>query len=235
VLGELGVLRLARNQYAESLDALLRSGFWGDAAYVAERVLTLDELKHYVDRHWPDQKAETNKSNEIDDALDSARTGENLRYLLARRLTRELRGAEAREYYPTEWRPKFDELVARLIEGWDETRYSADRARALFAAAYIARTNGMELLGTEVGPDWFLHGGNFEYGVTPEGRTNESFKIVPASPDERRRVQAHKADPMARFHYRYQAAFLAWEAAKLMPDDSNETAFVLWQAGEWLK
>jgi hypothetical protein len=40
---------------------------------------------------------------------------------------------------------------------------------------------------------------------------------------------------MARFHYRYQAAFLAWEAAKLMPDDSNETAFVLWQAGEWLK
>jgi hypothetical protein len=235
VLGELGVLRLARNQYAESLDALLRSGFWGDAAYVAERVLTLDELKHYVDRHWPDQKAETNKSNEIDDALDSARTGENLRYQLARRLTRELRGAEAREYYPTEWRPRFDDLVARLIEGWDETRYSAERVRALFAAAYIARTNGMELLGTEVGPDWFLHGGNFEYGVTPEGRTNESFKIVPASLDERRRAQAHKADPMARFHYRYQAAFLAWEAAKLMPDDSNETAFVLWQAGEWLK
>jgi len=51
--GELGVLRLARRQYTEALDALVRSGFWMDAAYVAERVLTLDELKVYVDRNWP--------------------------------------------------------------------------------------------------------------------------------------------------------------------------------------
>ncbi|MBI4657429.1 MAG: hypothetical protein HY735_01045 [Verrucomicrobia bacterium] len=51
--GEWGVFRLARRQYAESLDALLRSGYWLDAAYVAERVLTLEELKSYVDRHWP--------------------------------------------------------------------------------------------------------------------------------------------------------------------------------------
>lgn len=235
VLGELGVLRLARNQYAESLDALLRSGFWGDAAYVAERVLMLDELKAYVGRHWPVPKSHTNDLDVAAADLVSTNPGERLRYLLARRLTRELRGAEARDYYPAQWRPKFDELVAKLIEGWDETRYSAERARALFAAACIARTNGMELLGTEVGPDWFIHGGNFDYGVTAEGRTNDHFKIVPASKDELRRVFAHKADPEARFHYRYQAAFLAWEAAKFMPDNSDETAFVLWRAGEWLK
>lgn len=234
VLGELGVLRLACHQYTESLDALLHSGSWGDAAYVAERVLTLDELKAYVEQRWPVPKAGTNDSGKTDEAFPPT-PGESLRYLLARRLTRELRGAEAREYYPAQWRPKFDELVATLIEGWDETRYSAERASALFSAAYIARTNGMELLGTEVGPDWFIHGGNFEHGVTVEGRTNENFKIVPASKDELRRAFAHKADPEARFHYRYQAAFLAWEAAKLMPDNSDETAFVLWQAGEWLK
>jgi tetratricopeptide (TPR) repeat protein len=235
VLGELGVLHLNRRQYAESLDALLRAGFWGDAAYVAERVMTLDELKVYVNEHWPVPKPGTNALTGGDAELASAKVGENLRYLLARRLTRELRGAEAREYYPVQWRPKFDELVATLAEGWDETRYSAQRARALFAAAGIARTNGMELLGTEVAPDWFLHGGNFEYGVTAESRTNEHHQIVPASKDELHRASKHKADPEVRFHYRYQAAFLAWEAAKLMPDNSDETAFVLWQAGEWLK
>src|SRR5207249_4097539 len=52
VLGELGVLRLARREYTEALDALLRSGYWTDAAYVAERVLTANELKAYVERHW---------------------------------------------------------------------------------------------------------------------------------------------------------------------------------------
>src|SRR5262245_18541146 len=51
-LGELGVLRLARREYTQALAALLRSGFWMDAAYVAERVLTADELKTYVDRTW---------------------------------------------------------------------------------------------------------------------------------------------------------------------------------------
>jgi len=38
-----------------------------------------------------------------------------------------------------------------------------------------------------------------------------------------------------RWHYRYIAADLAWEAARLMPDDSPETADVLCEAGGWLK
>src|SRR5438552_4793031 len=62
VQGELGVLRLSRGEYVQALDSLLNAGFWMDAAYVAERVLTLGELKSYVDRFWPaataDQVAE---------------------------------------------------------------------------------------------------------------------------------------------------------------------------------
>ena len=45
----------------------------------------------------------------------------------------------------------------------------------------------------------------------------------------------HRADPEARFHYRYQAAFLALEAANLMPDNADETAVVLCTAGSWIK
>ena len=234
VLGELGVLRLNRGEFTASLDALLRAGFWGDAAYVAERVLTLDELKSYVEQNWPAPAPATNEVTEVA-TTGPNRNGEAIRYLLARRLTRELRGTEAREFYPVEWRPNYDELAAKLIEGWDENLNGTQRARALFGAACMARTNGIELLGTEVGPDWFIHGGNFEYGVTAEVRTNESFQIVPATTEELRRALAHQADPEVRFHYRYQAAFLAWEAAKLMPNNSDETAFMLWQGGEWLK
>src|SRR6185295_4947490 len=52
---------------------------------------------------------------------------------------------------------------------------------------------------------------------------------------EIQRASKHTADPERRFHYRYQAAFLGWEAAKLMPNHSNDTALVLWTAGSWLK
>jgi hypothetical protein len=262
VLGELGVLRLARREYSEALDALLNAGFWLDAAYVAERVLTLDELKGYVDRHWQNSPEEQvrGKSNEnkaspnSDPRSDEVQTSmewpptfdrfpvlapairENIRYLLARRLTRSLRGDEAREYYPAEWISQFDALTQALRTGWDESAAANQRAKALFEAALITRTNGMELLGTEVEPDWHVHLGEYEEGATAEGRaTNEAAKVVLPSKDELRRAGAHRADPEVRFHYRYQAAFLAWEAAKLMPDNSDETARALWTAGCWLK
>jgi len=41
--------------------------------------------------------------------------------------------------------------------------------------------------------------------------------------------------PNERFHYRYQAADLAWEAAALMPNNIDETARVLCVGGTWLK
>jgi tetratricopeptide (TPR) repeat protein len=239
VLGELGVFRLARREYVQSLDALLNAGFWMDAAYVAERVLTADELKTYVDRYWPpappEQVAEENEKygeSEISPVL--LRT--QIRYLLARRLMRLLRADEAREYYPPEWTPQCLALVQSLRTGWDESLPADQRAKALFQAAIIARTNGMELIGTEVEPDWHVHGGNFEEGVTASARaTNEAAKVLVASEDELQRAARHKTDPEERFHYRYQAASLAWEAAKLMPDNSDDTARVLWTAGFWLK
>jgi hypothetical protein len=110
------------------------------------------------------------------------------------------------------------------------------RATALFQAAIIMRTNGMELVGTEVEPDWHVHAGNYEEGVTVADRaTNDTAKVLVASEDEVSRAAQHNADPEKRFHYRYQAAALAWEAAKLMPDNSDETARVLCTAGSWLK
>jgi hypothetical protein len=51
----------------------------------------------------------------------------------------------------------------------------------------------------------------------------------------RRRAAQHGVEPDARFHYRYRAADLAWQAVSLMPDGTDETARRLCVAGSWLK
>lgn len=239
VLGELGVLRLARREYIQALDALLRSGYWMDAAYVAERVLTVDELKAYVDRAWPaarrDEQIETD-AHGAGESVESAKAREQIRYLLARRLARQSQGDVARDYFPPELRADIETLVQALNTGWNESLPAEQRAKSLVEAAALARFKGLELLGTELEPDWHYHGGNFTDGVTVAQREELGEKqAIVASEDELRRAQSHQPDPALRFHYRYQAAFLAWEAAKLMPDNSDETARVLCRAGSWIK
>jgi tetratricopeptide (TPR) repeat protein len=53
--GESAILALQRGDYLQAFDQLYRSNdiYWFDAATVAERVLTVDELKHYVDTQVP--------------------------------------------------------------------------------------------------------------------------------------------------------------------------------------
>jgi hypothetical protein len=230
VLGEFGILRLTRREYVESLDALLRSGFWMDAAYVAERVLKADELKAYVDRRWPPPKPETDETNAV-----TSWNPIEIRYLLARRLARLERLTEAREYFPAEQLTNFDRLVQSLTSGRDESLSADLRARALFDAAKITRTNGMELLGTEVEPDWYIERGEFEETAITVLRTNQAAQLIAAGEDELTRIQNLPVEPNQRFHYRYQAAALGWEAAKLLPDNSDETARVLCTAGSWIK
>lgn len=245
-LGELGVLHLARREYAESLDALLRSGYWIDAAYVAERVLTVDELKNYVDHNWPAAalKNEIQFDNPYEYRHGPIQVRLDIRYLLARRLARENRYAEARDYFPAEWRQPFDVFAAKIQAGQDEKLPGQQRAISTHAAARMMRTNGMELVGTELQPDWFVEGGNYGEGVTWQDRatnsTNERINI--ASADEISRAAAHGVEPDELWHYRslskrmiYQAADLAWAAAKSMPDNSDDTARFLCIAGTWLK
>ena len=239
VHGELGALRLARREYTLALDALLRSNFWMDAAYVAERVLSPDELKNYVDRHWPavprvaDADAREMPRSITDDMSPDLQS-ESIRWLLARRLARQHRFAEARLYYPPAWRPQCD-AMARAFAAANNARLAASqRAAGFWAAACLTRTNGMELVGTEAEPDWAMHEGNFEDGPTVASRAGSGARLA-ASQDEIRRSKRKEVSPETRFHYRYAAATLAMKAASLMPDNSDQTANVLCTAGDWLK
>lgn len=238
-LGELGVIRLARREYVEALDALLRSGFWIDAAYVAERVLTIDELRIYADQNWS-EKSNEQKPNQgrrywaVPRSMNETRS--DLRYLLARRLSRAGREKEAIKYYPEKWREAFIDLSNLLNNAGDADLAQPARASAFFEAAQTTRKIGLELYGTEVEPDWHVYSGNFTYGVTVKSRRKVSpDSMLRPAVDEIERATKHHPEPEKRFHYRYVAASLAMKAANLMPDNEDETARVLCVAGSWLK
>ena len=231
-LAEAGVLRLTRREYAEALDALLHAGFWMDAAYVAERVLSVEELKNYVDQNWSSPSTETNSS--ATDREFRVNEGEAIRYLLGRRLARSGEWQAAHAYYPHELLTNYDALVGALGAAMNPETPKDDRIEALLTASGITRLHGLELLGYEVEPDWAIspdYGGNFDLTVIRRDEANAL--LVRASNDELER--ASRGLDARRFHYRYEAAALAMEAAKLMPDNTDEKAIVLCMAGSWLK
>lgn len=174
IQGELGVLLLGRQNYVEAFDSLLHAGFWMDAAYICDRVLTIDEFKRYVDEHASDPDLSTPIGAELSRA-------DVIRYTLARRLARVGRLAEAAAYYPPSLQDAARKLASALEAGkaneppevsqgyWDwflgrKPLVVVDRRRAeqLFAAAKLTREQGMELLGTETAPDWHIFEGMFE-------------------------------------------------------------------------
>jgi len=233
--GELGVLYLARRQYVEGLDVLLGGGHWLDAAYVAERVLTPQEVKEYVDRVWPGTRPDVEKGPGGKESRPDW-TCRKVRYLLARRLARIGHWEEARGYYPAEWRGRFDVYVQGLRDGSDQDLSNERRAEGLWRAAIVARYEGIELLGTEVEPDWFVLKGKFSPREMAEmrGKYEAKKELVPSTRDEARRAKQHVAVPNERYHYRYTATQHAWRAAGLLLDDSEEAARMLCIAGAWL-
>lgn len=234
-MADAGALQVARGEFIEALDLLRRAGLWRDAAHIAERVLTPVELKTYVDAHCP-PRAALAMPGPGDDEESSGWGSGDLRHLLGRRLVRLGRIAEAIPYFAPEHHLALRTLNDALSTGRDISLPKPRRAAALWQAAQITRLQGIELMGTELAPDWFIFGGNFELGTLEEQIEWRSEQgVLSASEAERTRFAAEPLEHNNRFHYRYIAADLAWEAALLMPDNSDETALVLCRAGTWLK
>ena len=129
-----------------------------------------------------------------------------------------------------------DVLQRSLTAGKDESRPIPERARDLFRAACLTRHQGMELLGTELEPDWHIWDGSYEPDPFAGARADaKTHSHLGPSKDESARVARSTVKPAKRFHYRYQGADLARSAAALLPDGGDEKARILATAGTWLK
>ena len=242
--GEVAVMQLSRGDYRDSLQLLfpVATTYWGDVIYIAERVLTVDELKAFVDG-LPIPSAPQARSDEPDPVA-------NLRALLARRLVRVGRTNEAVSYFPPRAtgstaderdRDRADVEDAReylaAIEaarpGWFEWPWQrVSRAEALFKLAQMTRVKGMGLMGTEGPPDETVMDGNFPSGIgqaSPSGGDTSPSALL--GPDEESRFAASAPKPDKRFHYRPIAADRALDAADLLPQRSQAYAAALcWAA-----
>ncbi|MBX7257516.1 MAG: tetratricopeptide repeat protein [Candidatus Hydrogenedentes bacterium] len=271
----LGVLSLGRGEYVKALELFLRAEYWTDAAYVAERVLTLAELRTFVDGHKDDpefQKRCERYSEEGENRLAA------LRSLLSRRLARNGKWAQAAEYAPDDQRTILVGVSTELKAAaelhavhWDNFTYELPTARKLakpdsmwakhmMAASKSAYDTGMALMGTEIEPDWtYIHGLLSRAGPTyyRTYKPNETppltygsevirrnwfktmnpatAKVLSATDDEMRRVWRSAPVPNKRFHYRYVAADLMWQAAQALPDNDPLTLYALYQGGAYIK
>ncbi len=240
--GDLGALHLQRDEFTPALDIFYRGRLDDEASYVAERVLTLDELKKYV----------TSTAEQARPTPRWEGDGLDLRWLLARRFVREDRYAEAALFMPAAYQPALKIYVDALGDAADGTLSKPARAKAWSTAAWICRAYGMELMGTQVEPDNFASEGSFETTNISEMRAkdisrtayddNGKLMLVKGKPpallataEEKKRLAKNKPSPDLRYHYRYIAASLAAKAAALMPDQSEELADALNTAGSWIK
>jgi hypothetical protein len=246
--GEVAVVRLSQGEYGDSLRLLfpLASTYWGDVIYIAERVLTVDELKAFVDGLPPSRPATPAAVNNIWGA--DFVPADRLRPVLARRLVRVGRTGEAVAYFPApkttdqgdsqyataEEARNYLAAIEAAKPGWpfDWPWQRVARAEAVFKVATLDRERGMELMGTEGPPDVTVLSGAFAYGVgqaKPEGRSTSPSALL--GPDEASRFAASAPRPDFRFHYRGIAADRALAAADLLPQRSQAYAATLcWAA-----
>ena len=235
---ELAVLRVSRGDYVQALDLFYRAAakdwgstfrsiifanYWGDAAYLAERVLTLDELQEYINHKIP-----VSSGSDSDSKSERSR----LRSILARRLMRTGRRKEALLYFDDQkTRTAAEQYVAAIdrAKSWWPTRLA--RAESWFTAARLARNNGIRILAFELEPDFAIWDGQlawFESSGSP--RPADPYE----SDDERRRAKGSKPQRDVRFQYRLTAVDEAMSSADLLPKQSQAFAAVLCESTRWV-
>ena len=97
----------------------------------------------------------------------------------------------------------------------------------------MLRFDGMELSGTELGPDFAWSGGMF--GAPELRRRAPDQEPHGVTPAQASLIEATAPEPNVRFHYRYRASELAWQAAARIPKGHPDAPKVLCQAGTWLQ
>jgi hypothetical protein len=215
-----------------------------DGDYVAECVLTTDELKVAIDRSWRVKPGEAKGGSVHDRGLT---VPEHVRALLGRRLFRDGRWTEALPYLPSQFRPPLQQFIAQMKVAQDSKQSARARADAYWRAALNVHANGEDYLFCELGLEWtaYLDEHWHDSRGLPVQRIRPILDepenlLAPPTEDEVKRVEAWAAKhlvPAGRV-YRdasYETHRLCLEAVKLLPDDDLAGAQILQFAGSLLK
>jgi len=238
IASEASLLALTRNELTQSLKLMLEAGavYWLDAAYLADYVLTADELVEVAETmHW--SEADRNRVHHWGGRrYERPSRRDNFETLVGRRLMRAGRYDDAIAVFPFDVQRQRARQYADLMdEPADES--ALDKARRLFGAAVMTRRFGLNLLGYEAEPDFVHYGGNyhFEYGLghaRDDARREDTAQWL--APRELEWIRERKIRSLPRFTYRFTAAELAGQAADHLPPESEAFAAVLCHASQWL-
>lgn len=203
-------------RYDDALVLALKEKMYGVSNYIAECVMETDELLAFVEKYYPNAPEDSvpaEANGEIGSDDDDA--ANEIRYTLARRLMRENQPQRAREFFPQELLPVFDEYAEAIRRGYNYGSDDVTRARGFWDAAMLVRGNGDAL---------------FSVFSVPEYVAEKTF----ATEDEQERVLARGiSEPISTL--RLRAANLARYAAGLLPNNDERTARILFTAGVWLR
>ena len=246
VRGELGLVALADQRFGEALTWFRAGHQFVEASYVAERVLSVDELHDVVGMP---RDAPYATCAWLDEPDLGACWSHDLSTVYARRLMRLGRFDDAMPYFDPKLRDhatRYAEIVGKTVTTLDPI----DRAARLFEASKQARKQGMALMGTEHAPDWAMYEGDYARATTCAGGELPTHDgdddlgegcVAPAAADrpfisgaELARVAASAPVPDVRFHYRALASQLAEAAAELVPPRSQAFAELLCAAAEYV-
>jgi hypothetical protein len=228
--GDLGALQIARGDYLMALRIFIDGGHVWDVSYLTEGVLTIPELKKFVDELPPKDPGNEAESD----------PREPLRHTLASRLIRQERYAEARPYLPEYEHETLDAFTALLERAARKDATKAEKAAALVEAARLIKEKEpghFELSDVEILASRLTgkEGHDDSYPQTTVSLGAKAEFVPAVTKDERERLRKHVRPPFRNRMYLYVASDLAWRAAALMPDGSEETARLLNTAGNWLK
>ena len=232
VEGERTILALMRDDFPRAAEYAVNTCSWADIAYVAERVLKVEEVQRLLATSTSRPEMDCKLNLFLDDSTVQPMVGDRLRLLLGRRLMREGRGAESLEYFRGTKQEESSRQYVAELDRVRSTSKGVDQAEALYAASRLARNQGMELLGTENAPDWSWTQGAFDLGPLVLAEPGKPTDLTPA---ERERTAAHVPPHAVRFHYRSTAADLAERAAGLVPPRSQAYAALLCQASRYTR
>ena len=244
VRGEQGFVALCGADFIEALKRFTQGGFSTEADYVAECVLSTDELKGFVDGIRDDQ------------TVGDKPKLEHLRVGLASRLFRDGRMEEALGYLPADLTPKARTYVTliRLAERSDVADLT--RADAYWRASLLISEIGETILHAPFGLSWTSDGAfnkpdsnwYLNYGFLPLLRQNkerpsefaDKHILVAPGQDEIRRIgtwlEGHITHPVrSERDARYAAFDLALKAARHLPDNAPAGGEILQYAGNLLK